>query len=281
MAKGFDIRREDYNYIHSNTKEDWNAFMKALNPKKGEKILDGAGGYGDVSKHILDISKPQIWVLDTSKEQLELLKNKKILPDKNLIVGDIRKIPFPTSFFDSCIIKMGLHETSKKDHVKILKEVYRVLKPNGKFVTWELALTKDNQRIFQKFIRKKDKLSGFKKMAKSRYFPRHDENMKNIISAGFKKVKDVYTKYYIPMPSLRFKELVSEERAKLLKKKGKISKENQVKLDRLSKIRVKKLSDFGRKLIKPSKKKLLKFKEFNNGDFGFEVKKRIYAGYKY
>ncbi len=65
---GFDIRFENYNKIHSNSKEDWDAFLKAINLKDNEIILDAAGGYGDVSFRTFKIANPLIYVVDSSKE---------------------------------------------------------------------------------------------------------------------------------------------------------------------------------------------------------------------
>ena len=279
MGNGFNIRFEDYNQIHSNSDEDWIAFMKTLNPKKEETILDAAGGYGDVSRHILDLCKPTIYVIDNSQEQLDRLREKHLIPNEFIKFGDIRKIDFPDNFFDSVILKMGVHEVPKEDQIKIFNEIFRILKPKGKFVTWELALSDDNQEFFQKTIRKKDELSGFQSMKENRYFPKHSETIQNFKSSGFKKIKDTYTKYYHPDPKLRFHELVSKERAKLIKKKGNLSKEDQKKLDELSVQRIQELSNYIKSILTEKIKKAVHFKETESG-IDFVIEKKIYVGYK-
>ena len=269
MSKGYDIRFEDYNIIHENTKEDWKAFISTINAKKREKILDLAGGYGDVTKNILAKSSPEIFIIDNSKEQLKRLEKKKIIDLGKVRLADIKKIPFEDSYFDACVIKMGIHEVSKKDQIKIFEEAFRVLKPKGRFVVWELALNRYNQIFFQKFIRKKDKLSGFRKMAKKRYFPRGDENISNFNKAGFVNVQEKYTKNYCPKPSLRKHELVSKEN-------GRLSKE---KLSKLSKKRLKRLIEYTRRIISRELRESIAFKDFGE-DIQFEVEKKIYVGYK-
>jgi len=279
MGEGYNIRFEDYNKLHSNSEKDWSVFMKALNPKKEDIILDAAGGYGDVSQHILEICKPKIYVIDNSKEQLDRLREKKVIGDEFIKLGDIRKINFPDNFFDSVILKMGIHEVPKKDQIKIFKEIFRILKPKGKFVTWELALNKDNQEFFQKIIRRKDKLSGFISMSKNRYFPTHLETIHNFKLSGFEKVRDVYTKYYYPDPKLRFQELVSKERAKIIKDKGNISKGDQEKLDKLSTKRIQEWSHYIKSILTEKIKKSVKFREDKEKIY-FVIEKKIYVGYK-
>jgi len=279
MKDGFNIRFEDYNKIHSNSKEDWTAFMNALNPKDKEIILDAAGGYGDVSQHILNLCKPTIYVLDNSQEQLNRLKEKHLISNKFIKFGDIRKIEFPDNFFDSIILKMGVHEVSQDDQIKIFEEIFRVLKPKGKFVTWELALTDDNQEFFQKIIRKKDELSGFQSMKENRYFPKHSETIQNFKLSGFEKIQEVYTKYYHLDPKLRFHELVSKERAELIKERGNISKEDQEKLDELSIQRIQELSNYIKSILTDEIRDAVQFKE-TESDIDFVIEKKIYVGYK-
>jgi len=279
MVDGFNIRFEDYNKIHSNSEEDWTAFMNALNPKNNEIILDAAGGYGDVSQHILNLCKPTIYVLDNSQEQLDGLKKKHLIPAEFIKFGDIRKIDFPDNFFDSVILKMGVHEVPKKDQIKIFKEIFRILKPKGKFVTWELALTDDNQEFFQKIIRKKDELSGFQSMKENRYFPKHSETIQNFKSSKFEKIQDVYTKYYHPNPKLRFHELVSKERAEIIKESGNISKKDQEKLNELSIKRIQELSNYIQSILTDKIKDAVQFQE-TESDIDFVIEKKIYVGYK-
>jgi len=140
-------------------------------------------------------------------------------------------------------------------------------------------LTDDNQDFFQKTIRKKDELSGFQSMKENRYFPKHIETIQNFKMAGFEKIKDIYTKYYHPDPKLRFHELVSKERAELIKEKGNISKEDQERLDELSIHRIQELSNYIKSILTEKIKEAVQFKE-TESDIDFVIEKKIYVGYK-
>lgn len=301
MAEGFDIRFEKYDEIHENTWEDWKVFMDALKLEDNQRILDGAGGYGEVTSHIKDrlykyvpskdnsisntkrpLENVDIQIIDNSSKQLERLcdyRGEWLIPKYNIHLCDIRDIKFPDNYFDSYIMKMGVHETPKRDHLKIFKEAYRVLKPGGKFIMWELALNELNQKIFQKIIRKKDELSGFASMSKLRYFPRHFENMQNYYVAGFVNVNDIHTKMYHPKPSLRGHEIVSDLRAVLLAEHDELSKKHRQILSSESSKRVSSLCDYVRETIPVHLQEFMDYKDLGN-DVTFKVEKKIYVGYK-
>ena len=271
--RGFDIRREDYNYIHSNTDEDWAALVDAVNPQAEERIFDGAGGYGEVTKKLLErVKNLEIFVIDSSNEQLQRLRDIELLDAEHTLLGDIRNIEIEDNFFDRAVIKMGIHEVPKQDQVKVLKEVFRVLKKGGKFVMWELALDQYNQDIFQDVIREKDSLSGFGLLAEKRYFPTNDENFQNFWESGFANAEVFYTKKYQVKPILRVHELASLERSK-----GKYDEEE---LNDLGMKRVKELSDYIRNRVPDYLKSKLHFKDSGGHEVQFEVEKIIYVAYK-
>lgn len=277
--QGFDIRFEDYNEIHNNTKFDWNAFVDAINPKNGDIILDGCGGYGDVSEHLIQRNKKSfIWIVDSSHEQLSRLDKRIKEGVRKIICADIRETGLPNELFDTCVIKMGIHEVSKEEQLIIFKEMFRILKPRGKLVIWELALNENSQLPFQKFIRKKDELSGFTYLTEQRYFPRFDELLSLFKKTGFIKVLDVYTKEYKPSVLKRLHELVSKERHDLLKQKKELSEYDIRKLDELSVRKAEELKEYARKIFRNTSEEL----EFTDSgkDIEFIVEKKIMVGYK-
>jgi dolichol-phosphate mannosyltransferase len=99
--------------------------------KRGSKVLHAGCGGGEVDidmQNYLDIT-----ALDFSQNALN--KYQKTNGKKSIVVkGDVRHIPFEMSSFDG-VYNFGLMEHfSKKDIGKILKEFYRVIKPEGMLV---------------------------------------------------------------------------------------------------------------------------------------------------
>ncbi len=68
--------------------------------------------------------------IDLSKKSIELAK--KSYPNITFIVGDMSKLPFEDNFFDYIYSSLAIHYSPNPEIV--YKEVYRVLKPNGKFL---------------------------------------------------------------------------------------------------------------------------------------------------
>lgn len=282
---GFDYRIVEYEKIHKIKAEYFESLIDAVDPKPGEVILDGMDGYGSVAKWIIKRTKeqgfkPEIFTLDESAVQIE--RARKNIPDideHHTVKADIRKTRFPNEKFDSVVIKMGIHEVLKEEQVKIFSEIFRILKSGGKFVVWELALDKDNQKIFQDIIRKKDELAGFDSLVKNRYFPRHEELRELFTQAGFSDIRDHYEIFYEPSTFERKGELVSKERKQFTEQKGEITPEDEEKLQQLGKERADKLTRYARERIPENLREKMKYKDLGN-DVQFQVKKIIMVGTK-
>ncbi|MBX4210977.1 class I SAM-dependent methyltransferase [Candidatus Parcubacteria bacterium] len=148
---------------------------------------------------------------------------------------------------------MGLHEVSLQQHLAILKEFYRILKPNGKVIVWDIMLSGETQELFQDIIRKKDQLAGFDLLVKERYFFREDEFIKNAQDSGFRSIVD-YDKNPFDFSSI--KRLDSEL-------KGNIG---------LLQV----LNDFIRNRFTPELKKKLEYKDTGD-DISFKIPKKIFV----
>ena len=94
--------------------------MNNIYPKQNEIILDAFCGYGAVGKNCL-IKEPKIdiWFNDESRVQINRAKeNLPNIPANRFVLGDFLKVDFGKKLFDKIVIKMGLHEVSKKLQVK-------------------------------------------------------------------------------------------------------------------------------------------------------------------
>ena len=112
--------------------------VSEVNPKK---ILDIATGTGDLVLMMAELNPDKIVGLDISPGMLEVGKqkvNKANLSDKiEMVVGDSENIPFEDNTFDAITVSFGVRNFENLD--KGLTEIYRVLRPGGKFVVLETS----------------------------------------------------------------------------------------------------------------------------------------------
>lgn len=223
---GFDVRIVSYEHIHNIALKDEKALVRATNPKPNEKILDAFCGYGAAGKNCL-IEEPKIdlYLCDESGVQLKRAKeNLSKIPQNHFSGCSFPRSPFKSEFFDKVVIKMGLHEVPKEEQLKVAKEVYRILKPRGKLVIWDIMLNRANQALFQRALRKKDELAGFEMLVKERYFFREDEFLENMKRAGFSKIKEFYVMSYRFSSRKRLEQELHNDRKLLNKLNGYIRK---------------------------------------------------------
>ena len=120
------------------TENEVTLFSKILGIKEEDAILDLACGQG---RHLIELGqrgKYSLYGLDRSRYLIQRAKNisKKKGLSINFKEGDARKLPYATDTFEFVTIlgnSFGYFETSDDD-VKILKEVFRILKPGGKLL---------------------------------------------------------------------------------------------------------------------------------------------------
>ncbi len=178
-------------------KEIPSELSKEFLKKQTGNILDLGSGSGrhltkiksGVIKSLTSSSKSQtkgkMYLLDFSEEMIKLAekraKEKKIPAE--FIVSEMNKISFKDNFFDSAICISALHCTPKKEHKKIIKELYRVLKPKSQALigVWNFKSKRFNQK------NGKEKLVGWTDKGK-RYYYLFDESevYKLFTNAGFK-----------------------------------------------------------------------------------------------
>lgn len=120
----------------------WKAFtiaQAAVRP--GYKVLDIAGGTGDLSKSFARQAGPtgEVWLTDINESMLRVGRDR--LLDKGIITPamlcDAEKIPLPDNYFDVVTVAFGLRNMTHKDVA--LAEMRRVLKPGGKLLVLEFS----------------------------------------------------------------------------------------------------------------------------------------------
>ena len=127
-------------------------FIRRLNIKEGANILDIATGTGDVIIKICSKNKNINGIgFDCSQNMLEMAKKKskkKKITNIEYMHGYAEKLPFESNSIDIVTISFGMRNFSNYEDA--LKEINRVLKPNGTLAILEFCRPKNS--IFQKLF---------------------------------------------------------------------------------------------------------------------------------
>ena len=124
----------------------WKSEMIAwLNPRPGQRMLDVAGGTGDVARRALPRLTPgtggAVIVCDANSRMLEIGRARAIddgiLAGIEWLCGDAEALPFPDCSFDLYTIAFGLRNVTRID--RALGEARRVLRPGGRFLCLEFT----------------------------------------------------------------------------------------------------------------------------------------------
>jgi len=120
----------------------WKAYTLAVaNPRPGDRILDIAGGTGDLGLAFAPKVAPGGTVVHTDINEAMLREGRNRLLDKGLalptLVCDAEKLPFPDGYFDTVSVAFGLRNMTHKELA--LAEMYRILRPGGKLLVLEFS----------------------------------------------------------------------------------------------------------------------------------------------
>jgi demethylmenaquinone methyltransferase/2-methoxy-6-polyprenyl-1,4-benzoquinol methylase len=109
--------------------------------RPGYKVLDIAGGTGDLAKAFARQSGPtgEVWLTDINESMLRVGRDR--LLDAGVLTPtalcDAEHIPFPNAYFDVVTVAFGLRNMTHKD--RALAEMRRVVKPGGKVMVLEFS----------------------------------------------------------------------------------------------------------------------------------------------
>ena len=122
----------------------WKAEMVAwLNPRPGQRMLDVAGGTGDVARRALPRLAPggMVAVCDANRRMLEIGRARAIddgiLGGIEWLCGDAEALPVADRSFDLYTIAFGLRNVTRIE--RALAEARRVLRPGGRFLCLEFT----------------------------------------------------------------------------------------------------------------------------------------------
>jgi demethylmenaquinone methyltransferase/2-methoxy-6-polyprenyl-1,4-benzoquinol methylase len=120
--------------------------VAALKPRPGQRLIDVAGGTGDVALRALPALAPEqsdggAVICDVSERMLAIGRARAI--DRGLLAGiewlaaDAEHLPFADRSFDLYTIAFGLRNVTRL--AAALTEARRVLKPGGRFLALEFT----------------------------------------------------------------------------------------------------------------------------------------------
>jgi demethylmenaquinone methyltransferase/2-methoxy-6-polyprenyl-1,4-benzoquinol methylase len=118
------------------------AMMDWLAPRPGQRLLDVAGGTGDVAFRFLKRAPGSSSVVCDMTESMLIEGRKRAEAEHQAdrldwVVGDAMALPFADNSFDVYTISFGIRNVTRIPDA--LKEAYRVLRPGGRLMVLEFS----------------------------------------------------------------------------------------------------------------------------------------------
>lgn len=118
------------------------AMMDWLAPRNGQRLLDVAGGTGDIAFRFLSRAPEASAVVCDITEGMLIEGQKRAEAEQRAdrldwVVGDAMALPFEAGEFDTYTISFGIRNVTRIEDA--LSEAFRVLKPGGRLMVLEFS----------------------------------------------------------------------------------------------------------------------------------------------
>jgi demethylmenaquinone methyltransferase/2-methoxy-6-polyprenyl-1,4-benzoquinol methylase len=141
VARNYDLMNDLMSFgIHRLWKRH---FVTVSGVRRGDRVLDLAGGTGDIAALLKPVvgEQGEVVVGDINAAMLGVGRDR--LTDRGLVAGlrwaqmNAETLPFPDNSFDAVTIAFGLRNVTDKD--KALADMHRILKPGGRALVLEFS----------------------------------------------------------------------------------------------------------------------------------------------
>ena len=139
VAKKYDVMND---LMSAGLHRAWKAYTVAVaNVRAGDKVLDIAGGTGDLARAFAKRVGPTGTVIHTDINESMLRVGRDRLIDEGLVlpttICDAEALPFASGTLDLVTVAFGLRNMTHKDLA--LAEMCRVLRPGGRLMVLEFS----------------------------------------------------------------------------------------------------------------------------------------------
>lgn len=134
VAEGFCLGYNYYQPKDYSSRRRIDSILKILDPKFGESILDVGCGVGTFAFHSAKLGA-RAYGIDYSRESVnvanELCVRFGVKQNTRFILGSAITLPFKNACFDKIVSADFIEHITLKEKEELVKEIYRVLKPQG------------------------------------------------------------------------------------------------------------------------------------------------------
>ena len=198
VASKYDLMNDITSFgIHRNWKND---LINWLSPQRTQNLADIAGGTGDIAQKFLLAGGNSAHVFDINNEMIQVGQEKyKNIKNLKWTIASAENLPVKENSFERATMSFGLRNITNRK--KSLHEIFRILKPGGRFICLEFNHVEND--IFRKLYdfwsfnivpEIGDKITGNKEaytylVESIRKFPTQAELSLMLTDVGFSRVK--------------------------------------------------------------------------------------------